>query len=147
MLIGIDARMTPGLLRCLAAMGHGDELVVTDANYPAAATARHCAVTRPLTLPGLDAPAAIAMITSLLPLDGFTDYAALRMEIDNAPEQMGDVHNEAWAILKPRLPEGGRLASIERQAFYAQARKAFAVVQTTEARAFGCFILRKGVVF
>lgn len=147
MLIGIDSRMTPPLLHCLARMGHGDEIVVADANFPSASIASHCTLSEAIHLPGLDSPAAIDIITSLMPLDSFTDYSALRMQIDGAPEEMGEIHTAGWEVLTPRLPENGRLSSIERQDFYAQARRAFAVVQTAETRPYGCFILRKGVVF
>lgn len=147
MLIGIDRRMTPDLLHCLALMGHGDEIVIADANYPAQSTARHCAHPTAINLPGLYASEAVELITQLMPLDGFFDYSALRMEIDGQPQTMGEVHEEVWAVLKPKLPESGKLSSIERQEFYSHARRAFAVVHTAESRPFGCFILRKGVVF
>ncbi|TLP48264.1 MULTISPECIES: RbsD/FucU family protein [Cohaesibacter] len=147
MLIGIDGRMTPELLHCLARMGHGDEIVVADANFPANSTAEHCNVKEAIQLPGLDAPATIELITQLMPLEGFADYSALRMEIDGEPETLGEVHSEGFAVMESRLPETGSLSSLERQDFYVQAKRAFAVVRTTEARPFGCFILRKGVVF
>lgn len=147
MLIGIDGRMTPDLLHCLALMGHGDEIVVADANFPANSIAAHCNVKQSIQLPGLDAPAAIELITQLMPLEGFASYSALRMEIDGEPETLGEVHSEGFAVMEPRLPETGALSSLERQDFYAQAKRAFAVVSTAEARPFGCFILRKGVVF
>ncbi len=147
MLIGIDPRITPDLLHVLARMGHGDELVVADANYPAAASARTCVVPEVQPMAGLDAVSALQAIATLLPLESFGEASALRMEVDGAPDDLADVHREAWDALRPKLPTGGRLASIERQAFYARARDAFAVVATGETRAFGCFILRKGVVF
>ncbi|SNY90229.1 L-fucose mutarotase [Cohaesibacter sp. ES.047] len=146
MLIGIDKSMTPALLHCLARMGHGDEIVIADANFPAESIAHHCVVPEVLDLPGLDCPAAAALITSLMPLDGFTDYCALRMEIDGEPDTVGEVHQHVWDVLTPRLPDDGVLGSIERQAFYAHAKTTFAVVRTAETRPYGCFILRKGVV-
>jgi len=147
MLIGIDARMPPQLLSCLAHMGHGDEIVVADSNYPAETTACHCVEKSVIQLSGLSAPDAIGLICSVMPLDYFTDYAVLRMEIDNKPDEMTEAHLAAWDILDKVKPVEANLASIERQSFYQQARKAFAVVQSTEVRPFGCFILRKGVVF
>ena len=146
MLIGIDKRMTSELLNTLAQMGHGDEIVIADANFPAQSTARHCNVQNALPLAGLDAVAAADLITSLMPLDGFSDYAALRMEIDGEADQMGDVHDDVWSVLRPRLPAGGVLDSVPRQTFYSMARGAYAVVLTAETRPFGCFILRKGIV-
>jgi len=82
-----------------------------------------------------------------MPLDDFTDYAALRMEVDDKPTQMTDAHTAVWEVLEKVKPSAANLASLERQSFYKQASQAFALVQTTEVRPFGCFILRKGVVF
>ncbi len=147
MLIGIDARMPPQLLSCLAHMGHGDEIVVADSNYPAEATARHCVEKSVIQLPGLNASEAIGLICSVMPLDYFTDYAALRMQVDNKPAEMTEAHVAAWEVLEKVKPADAKLAGIERQLFYRQARGAFAVVQSTEVRPFGCFMLRKGVVF
>ncbi len=147
MLFGIDHRFPPELLYCLARMGHGDELVLADRNYPAATTAAFCRVTTPVSMLGFNAPIVADLITSLMPLDGNAEYSALRMQIDDEPDTLADVHTDVWDVLEPCLPEHGVLSSIERQDFYEQAQSAFAVVQTGEMRPFGCFILRKGVVF
>ncbi len=147
MLTGIDPNMPPDLLHILASMGHGDEILVVDANYPAASTARHCQITKPVYLSNMSSPEAIALICSVMPIDGFIDYGALRMEIDNAPDEMGSVHSEAWQVLEAVKPDTARLNSLERQDFYIHAKTCYAVVRTSEARPFGCFILRKGVIF
>lgn len=147
MLIGIDSKLTPALLHTLALMGHGDEIVIADANFPAASTAAQCDYPEPLVLAGLNAPEAVRLITTLLPIDEFVEYGALRMEIDDAPDEMGDVHTMVWEALEAVKPAQAGLGSLERQIFYTRAQSAFAVVQTCEARPFGCFILRKGVVF
>ena len=147
MLHGIDANMTPDLLDCLMRMGHGDEIVVADANFPAASTAAHTHWGEVIQLPAMDAPAAISLITSVMPLDGLSDFCALRMEIDNAPDEMGEVHEQAFEVINAAKPDGAVAGHIERQDFYARARAAFAVVATVDARPFGCFILRKGVIF
>ncbi|MHA3914089.1 RbsD/FucU family protein [Halovulum sp. GXIMD14793] len=147
MLNGIDPLTTPDLLAALARMGHGDEVVIADANYPAARSAHGCQICGVITYPGHDAAMVANLITKLMPLDGFHDYAALRMQIDDAPDKMSDVHTAVWDVLTPRLPEGAKLSSIERHAFYRHAATCFAVVHCSEARPFGCFILRKGVIF
>ncbi len=147
MLIGIDANMTPDLLDCLMRMGHGDEIVVADANFPAASTAARTHWGEVIHMPAMDAPAVIRLITGIMPLDGFTDACALRMQIDDAPEEMGEVHQQAFDILNAAKPEGAALGSIERQDFYARANRAFAVVACPDRRPYGCFILRKGVIF
>ena len=145
MLKGIDPRVTPDLMDVLMRMGHGDELLVVDSNYPAFAVPTRTG--RVVDLPGLDVVAGLALITGLMPLDGFTDYAALWMERDGAGSTPDPVHVTALEVLRPALPEGAAIRSIERQAFYAHAPRAFACVRTVENRAFGCFILRMGVVF
>ncbi len=147
MLIGIDPKTTPALLACLARMGHGDEIAVVDSNFPATSTAAECTHKQVIHYPGSDAPAVVDLITKLMPIDPFHEYGALRMEIDDAPDEMNGAHQAAWDILNARLPEGAKLSSILRQKFYTQARRCFAVVQCDEHRPFVCFILRKGVIF
>ncbi len=146
MLIGIDPRMTPPLMDALMRMGHGDELVLADANFPADAIAAATRIGTPVYLPGFTAPEAVELITQYMPLDGFSEACAWRMEIDGAPEDMGEVHREAFALIEARKPEGAALGSIPRLEFYPRAREAFAVIATSEARPYGCFILKKGVV-
>lgn len=146
MLIGIDPRTTPELLSVLARMGHGDEIVIADANYPSSWSASTCVVSDLIQYPGHTATDVVDVITRLMPLDSFHTHSVLRMEIDNAPDEMGAPHQEVWDLLTPRLPEGGILASLERQAFYKRAGHSFAVVQCNEFRPYGCFILRKGVI-
>lgn len=147
MLIGMDTRTTPELLYTLARMGHGDEIVIADRNYPAQWSAAGCLVKDVIHYPGHDATVVADLITRLVPLDTFHTHSVLRMEIDNQPDTMSDVHQAVWDVLTPRLPEGGIMSSIERQAFYRRAGGSFAVVQCSEDRPFGCFILRKGVIF
>ncbi len=147
MLIGIDARMTPELLYTLAQMGHGDELVLADTNFPAASTAARCVIDTPLQLPGLDATAAAEVICSVFPLDAYVPFCALRMEVDDKPDEMTAAHKAVFDVLARNMPSGAALGSLERQDFYKRANTAYAVVQCTETSGFGCFILKKGVVF
>lgn len=147
MLKNIHPHVTPQLMNCLMEMGHGDELVIADANFPSTSTADYCKIKEPIRLPGFSAPAAVDLITNLMPLDGFSDYAALRMQVDGAPEQLDNVHEEVFEILRANKPEEAQLGSIERQSFYKQAKSAYGVIATSEARPFGCFILKMGVVF
>jgi L-fucose mutarotase len=146
MLIGLDPETTPDLLYTLARMGHGDEIVIADRNYPAAWSAAGCLVKDVIHYPGHDAALVADLITRLMPLDNFHTHSVLRMEVDNEPGTMSEVHQAVWDVVTPRLPEGGIMASLERQAFYRRAGASFAVVQCSEDRPFGCFILRKGVI-
>ena len=147
MLKGIDPRVTPELMDCLTRLGHGDEIVIADRNFPSASTAASCQMPQVIRMPGMMAPDVVEVITGLMPIDSFTDYGALRMEIDGKPDEMNDAHTEVFDILSRVAPPGTGLKSIERQAFYAQAKRAFAVVSCSEDRPYGCFILRMGVVF
>ncbi|MCB1348480.1 MAG: ribose ABC transporter [Maritimibacter sp.] len=147
MLKGIDSRMTAELLDTLMRMGHGDELVLADRNYPSHSNAAATVTGRVVELPGFSAPEAIALICSVMPLDAFVPAGALWMQADGQGDRPEQVHDDALAVIGENLPEGGGTASLERQDFYAHARKAFAVVRCSEDRPYGCFILRKGVIF
>ena len=147
MLFKIDSNCSPELLYCLAQMGHGDELVIADRNFPATSTALQTCFQKVIPMPGFSALAAIETITSLLPLDGFVDHAAVRMEIDGAPEEMNETHTAVFSFLKTVIPKGASLGHISRLEFYGRARRAYAVVSTSEVIPYGCYILRKGVIF
>lgn len=147
MLKGIDPLVTPELMDCLIRLGHGDEIVIADRNYPSASTAADCVMPDVIRMPGMSAAEVIEVITQLMPIDNFTDYGALRMEEDGKPDFENECHKEVFAILRSVAPKGTQLKSIERQAFYAHARSCFAVISCSEDRPFGCFILRAGVVF
>jgi len=147
MLTGINPDMPPDLLDCMMRMGHGDEIVIADANFPATSTAKSTVIGHTLYLPAFSAPEAARLITEMMPLDGYWEACAYRMEIDNDPETLGDVHIETLAILENEKPDLARIGSIERQEFYPRAAQSYAIVQTGESRPFGCFILRKGVIF
>ena len=147
MLFNIDSNCSPELLYCLAQMGHGDELVIADRNFPATSTALQTCFQKVIPMPGFSALAAIETITSLLPLDGFVDHAAVRMEIDGAPEEMNETHAAVFSFLQTVIPEGAGLGHIPRPEFYERARRAYAVVRTSEDIPYGCYILRKGVIF
>jgi len=142
MLKGIDPLLGPDLLRVLALMGHGDEIVISDANFPAAAIARASVYGRLLRV-DCDAPRALAAILTLLPLDGYEPDPVLTMQVVGDASQVPEVVAVAAPIL---AREGVQAASLERFAFYDRARQAFAVLRTGETRPYGNFILRKGVI-
>lgn len=141
MLKDLDPLLSPDLLHALRAMGHGDEIVVADANFPAASMGR-----RLLRLDGVSAAAAADAILSVMPLDDFAPESAWRMEVVGAPDAEQPIFAEFRDVIAFR--EGGRfrLAALERFAFYERAKAAFGIVATGEARLYGNLILRKGVV-
>ena len=141
MLINIDPILSPELLHALRSMGHGDKLVLADANFPSASLAKKL-----IRLDGANIPNAAKAILSVLPLDSFVDYPVERMEIDGNPDEINDVHQDLIDVLKISAGEKWKVGSIERFKFYEEAKQAYIIVSTTDARAFGCFIITKGVI-
>ena len=144
MLKGIDPLLNADLLYALAAMGHGDELVIADSNFPATSVAEGSILVR---LEGADVPRAAKAILSVFPLDSFVEAPLHRMEVVGDPDAVPAVQQEVHAAACEAEGSDVTMAGIERFAFYDRARQAFAVVQTGEPRPYGCVILTKGVVF
>jgi len=141
MLINIDPLLSPDLLSIMQSMGHGDKLVLSDANFPA-----HSNNSRVVRLDGIDVPRAAKAILSVFPLDSFVPAPVQRMEIDGKPDEINEVHQDLINVVKQVSGANWKVASIERQKFYEETRKAYAVVSTSESRPFGCFIFTKGVI-
>jgi L-fucose mutarotase len=132
---------TPDLLHALASMGHGDELALVDANFPAESMAQ-----RLVRLDGADLPEAVEACLHLVPLDTFEEHPALRMEVVGAPSEIPDVQRLCQAVIDRYEGRHIALAGIERYAFYERARHAFAIVMTGERRPYGCILIKKGIV-
>lgn len=139
MLQGLSPLLSPDLLHVLASMGHGDEIVLADANFPAATHAR-----RLVRLPGAPPPQVLEAVLSGLPLDDFVQHAAFTMQV------MGDAAAVPEAVqdfTSVRQRAGHAAAApMERFAFYERGAAAFAVVATGERRSYGNSLLKKGVV-
>jgi L-fucose mutarotase len=146
MLKNIDPLLTPELLYVLAAMGHGDDLVVADANFPADSVARRTAYGGVVRLAGVDTPAAVRAILSVYPLDEAVDEPVRRMLVDGSPDEVPPVQSEVQAAVDAAEGRPRPMGGVERFAFYDAARAAYAVVATGEPRFWGCVLLKKGVV-
>lgn len=146
MLRNFDNRLNADVIRCLRAMGHGDDLVICDTNFPADSVARHTVTGELLRMDNLTSAEAIDAILSVMPLDSFVDAPAERMEIVGKPTEIPPVQAEVQAVIDAREGKSWPMGQIERFAFYEKARNAYAVVVTGETRFFGCFILKKGVI-
>jgi len=94
MLKGLDPILGPDLLAILRAMGHGDELAVVDANFPAAASAR-----RLVRLDGIAAPRVVTAVLSVLSLDDFVDSPATRMAVVDDPAAVPEICREFAALV------------------------------------------------
>jgi L-fucose mutarotase len=145
MLKGIDPVLSPELLKVLCEMGHGDEVVLADANFTAESLGRGKIVLR---LPGVDMRTSCAAVLSVFPLDGFVDQPVTYMQVgDTAPGYRSAVQRE---VIDDMVAAGnGRSAhceALERFAFYERVKRAFAIVQTGEMQAYANFIFKKGVI-
>jgi L-fucose mutarotase len=145
MLKGIDPLLNADILHALRAMGHGDDLIIADTNFPSDSVARQT-VTGKLLRMDASAPQAVAAVLSVMPLDGFVDDAAARMEMVGAPDEIPPVQAEVQAVIDAAEGKPWPMIPIERYAFYERARNAYAVIQTGERRFYGCFAFRKGVI-
>ena len=143
MLKGIHPLLNADILYALRSMGHGDDLIIADSNFPSDSVAKATVFGEVLRI---DRPAAEAVqaILSVYPIDTFVDDAAARMEVVDEPDTILPVMQEVQSEVS--AAGGPTMMSIERFAFYDRAKQAYAVIQTAEPRFYGCFVLRKGVV-
>ncbi len=145
MLDTISKLLTGDILKILCDMGHGDTIVLADANFPGETCAK-----RLVRVPGVTATQILEAMTPLFPLDvAYTEFPAAVMDLTDADKQRGLSEPAAWAdytrVIRARYP-GLTLGKIERFAFYDRARDAYAVIQTGEGRIYGNIILTKGCV-
>jgi L-fucose mutarotase len=141
MLLGLDPLLTPELLMILAAMGHGDELTIADANYPATSNAK-----RLVRLDGANTTQALAAILSVLPLDSFVDNPVHCMQVVGDPDAIPPAVADFQTVVDRLAGFPEKIGMIERFAFYERAKRSFAIVATSERRLYGNVILKKGVI-
>lgn len=145
MLKHVDPLLSAELLFVLASMGHGDEIAVVDANFPAASLGRKTVHGRPVPLVGADAPGVVRAILSVIPLDRSGGGACRRMATEDSGPLPG-VQQAVADIVRSAEPSAGDLTPLDRFAYYDAATSAYAIVQTGEHRLYGCFLFRKGVI-
>lgn len=146
MLKGIDPVLSADLLWVLAAMGHGDDLALVDANHPAETVAKSTVSGRLIRLPGLTMGRVARAILSVMPIDGFEPDPVRRMEVVGDAQAIPAIQQEVQGEINAALGKAAPMAGIERFAFYEAAKAGFAVVQVGDPRPYGCFLLRKGVI-
>ena len=141
MLKNISPLISPELLKILAEMGHGDEIVIADGNFPS-----HSVCDRVVRCDGHGGNEMLEAILELFPLDTYAPCNAMLMEVvpgDNVETPIWDVYKSTMA-----KHEGSnvRVENIERFAFYERAKKAYAVIATGEGALYANLIIKKGVV-
>ncbi len=141
MLLGIDPILGPDCLALLRAMGHGDEVVLADANFPAVATGR-----RLVRLDGVDVVRTLDAVLRLLPVDDFESDPVIAMRPVDGGASRAPVIQEMQQVVDRRTGRRFTITLIDRFAFYERARAAFGVIATGERRFYGNLIVRKGVI-
>ena len=140
MLKHIPPLLGPDLLAILRAMGHGDEIAIVDANYPADAAGPVL-----VRLDGISATDVLDAVLTLMPLDDFVDEAAIVMQTVGDPSKREPVVDAFETIVRQHEPAMG-LSAMERFAFYARVKQGYAIVQTGERRLYGNILLKKGII-
>jgi L-fucose mutarotase len=146
MLKSIDPILNADVLHALRAMGHGDDLVLVDTNFPADSVARQTVIGKLLRIDNVTAARAARAVLSVMPLDSFVEKPALRMEVVGKPNEVLPVAAEVQGEIDAAEGKSWPMGSIERFAFYDLAKKAYCVIQTGERRFYGCFVFKKGVI-
>lgn len=139
MLKGIPSILSPELLKVLMEMGHGDEIILADGNFPAASHAN-----RLLRSDGNGVPELLEAVLSLFPLDTYSEQPVVLMAVvpgDIVKTPIWDTYNE---IIGKHTPP--KIKYVERFAFYERAKKAYAIVATSEKALYANIILKKGVI-
>ena len=144
MLKNVPYILSPALLKVLCEMGHGDTLVLADANFPAESYASHMQVVR---CDGLSIPDLLDAILQMIPLDPYVPQPATLMEVVPGDPVETPIWQEYETILSDREQiTKAQIRHMERFAFYAECKKAYAVVATGEKALYANIILQKGVI-
>jgi len=146
MLRGIDPVLSAELVYALMLMGHGDDLVICDVNHPAVTIAKQTTYGKLIDLAGCTIPRATTAILSLMPLDSFVEEPVMRMRVVGDPDAVVPIFAQMQQALDEAEGKPVAMGSYERFEFYEAAKRAFAIVRTSDPGPYGCFILRKGVI-
>lgn len=143
MLIGIDPRLSPEALHAMAAMGHGDQLTIVDANFPGHHAGMKTPYGRHVEFAG-NAVEALEAVLALMPIDTFDlDRPPVRAMNQVGTDELAGPVADAMPIIRAK---GFEIALTERFTFYDLAAQSFVIIRTRERRFYGNFILRKGVI-
>lgn len=143
MLKNVPSILSPGLLKTLMEMGHGDEMIIGDGNFPAESIGKDAKVLR---ADGHGVPELLDAILTLMPLDQYSECPVGLMEVVPGDPTVPTIWDEYRKILKKHDPEHCGIEMIERFAFYERAKKAYAIVATGETAIYANILLKKGVV-
>lgn len=142
MLKGINPILTGDLLKVLSDMGHGDEIVIADGNYPAMA---HSFRRPPILVPSSDTVEVLDAILDVLPVDDRPNSVGYIVEAPHGRERPRQATIPVPSFAKAGL-NVGHVGAVPRGEFYARAKRAYAIVATMDPRHYFCYVLRKGAL-
>ena len=143
MLKNVPSILSPELLKTLMEMGHGDEMIIGDGNFPAESIGKDAKVLR---ADGHGVPELLDAILTLMPLDQYSERPVGLMEVVPGDPTVPMIWDEYRKILKKHDPEHCEIEMIERFAFYERAKNAYVIVATGETAIYANILLKKGVV-
>jgi L-fucose mutarotase len=146
MLKNIPNILSPELLKVLMEMGHGDELVIADGNFPAASIARQTVSGKLLRMDGHGVPLVLEAILRLFPLDIYVPKPVALMQVVPGDKVKTPIWDDYRKILKASGEKFDDFEFVERFAFYDRAKKAYVIIATSESALYANIILKKGVV-
>ncbi len=141
MLKGIPGILTPELLKIMMEMGHGDEIVIGDGNFPSASNAK-----RLIRLDGHGVTPVLDAILQFFPLDTFVEAPVALMQVVPGDSTVPSIWETYQKVIAERSGTAAKIEYIERFAFYERTRKAYAIIATGETALYANVILKKGVV-
>ena len=144
MLKNISPLLSPDMLKVLCEMGHGDRLVLADANFPSASMGKNAIVLR---ADGHSATDLLDAILQLFPLDTYVDHPVSLMQVMPGDSVKTPIWDEYKAIVARYDARGGKaFDEVERFAFYEEAKQVYAIIATGEKALYANLILQKGVL-
>ena len=142
MLKGIPKILSPELLKVLCEMGHGDEIVIADANFPSANYGK-----RLIRVDGISGTAMLDAILKVFPLDTYSDSNMILMQLMDC--DVGKVNPTIWSEYKTiakKNDKNVKVGNIDRFDFYDRAKEAYAIIATGEEAIYANIIIKKGVI-
>lgn len=141
MLKKIPSLLSPELVKVLMEMGHGDEVVIADGNFPAASHAKHL-----IRCDGLKIPELLQSILELFPLDPYVDKPVSLMEVAEGDSYLPEIWDTYKKILSNLNENNTEINYMERFSFYERSKEAYAIITTNEKSLYANILLKKGVI-
>lgn len=146
MLKNIPSILSPELLKIMMEMGHGDEIVIADGNFPAASVALETISQQLIRMDGHDIPPVLEAVLKLFPLDPYVENPVSLMQVVPGDPVKTPIWDDYRKIITASGEPFKEFEMIERFAFYERAKTAYAVIATSESALYANIILKKGVI-